>query len=232
MTIESKDLKEILETLVAEQMGTVATPVPVANNIQVALDMDGVLADFQTGTETNNKNVLKAKASYEKLLAIFPQFANMPEDDIRKQLAGAQNDPGLKALKKAFNYYRDQKFVSAGQPGFFLNLPLMPDAQQLVSGVTKLIGKKPFILTAPVDGDSARCEQEKRQWIEKHFAGQTANFVCTQEKEKYANSNTVLIDDRTKYTSRFTSSGGVSILFKNANQALVDLQNIIKSRSQ
>lgn len=232
MTIETKELKEILETLVAEQMGNLETPVSVANNIQVALDMDGVLADFQTGTETNNQNVLKAKTSYEKLLTNFPQFANMPEDDIRKQLSGAQNDPGLKALKKAFNYYRDQKFVSAGQPGFFLNLPLMPGAQELVSGVTRLIGKKPFVLTAPVDGDSARCEQEKRQWIEKHFPGQMANFVCTQEKEKYANSNTILIDDRTKYTSKFTANGGIAILYKDANQALVDLQNIIKSRSQ
>ena len=228
------NLKTIIESFVNEQIDQLAAETPPAIvpvvNVQVALDMDGVLADFQAGTEAGNGKIAKAKATYENLLTNFPNLKNLPEDDIKKQLAGPQTDPGLKALKKALNYYRDQKFVAAGQPGFFLNLPVMPGAKELVSGVTSLTGKKPFVLTAPVDGNSARCEQEKRQWIEKNFPGQFSNFVCSQEKEKYANSNTVLIDDRTKYTNKFTASGGTSILYTSAQQALTDLKNILASR--
>lgn len=221
-----KELKTLIKTLVEQ-----AIIQPVVDNLNIYVDMDGVIADFDAGVSSNNPKIEKAKESYLKILSGFPDLKSLPEDDIKKRLAGAQVDPGLKALKKAFNYYRELKYISADKPGFFLNLPVMNGAQELITGIVKMTGKKPVVLTAPVDSNSARCEAEKREWINKNFPGMFQGFICTQEKEKYANSNAVLIDDRTKYTSKFVASGGNAILFKTTSQALMDLENIISSKA-
>lgn len=223
--MKPNELITLLETLVEAEMQIVKPQV----NVQVALDLDGVIADFDTGVTNSNAGVKQAKANYEKLLSGFPDLKGLPDDDIKRHLAGPQTDPGKKALKKALNYYREQKFIPTGKEGFFLNLPVMPGAVELISGVTRLTGKKPFALTAPVDTNSARCEQEKKAWVEKNFPGMFSGFVCTQEKEKYANANTVLIDDRTKYTNKFVGAGGKAILFKSTPQALQDLEVLLKT---
>ncbi len=220
----TKELKTLIESLVKE-----AIVAPQSSQVTVLLDMDGVIADFDTGVSTGLPSINKAKETYQKLLAGFPEMAGLTDDDVKKRLAGPQADPGLKALKRAFNYYRDQKFIPAGKPGFFLNLPMMPGAKELVSAITSLTGKSPTILTAPVDSN-ASCEQEKRAWVEKNLPGMVSGFICTQEKEKYANANSILIDDRTKYTNKFIGAGGTAILFKSVPQAVQELRAILKSR--
>jgi len=94
-----------------------------------------------------------------------------------------------------------------------------------------LTGKKPHILTAPMDSNK-QCAEEKKAWIEQHFAGLYDGFYCTQEKWKFAqqNKSNVLIDDRTKYTTSFDRAGGTAILYKgNVNDALKQLQDIVNN---
>lgn len=214
-------INEIVNLLTEQEIGN--------SNINIFVDMDGVTAAFDQGVDQGTKNP-HLKKTFDNLIKQFPDLSGLPDDDLKKYLAGPQTDPGLRALKKAWQALRQEKFAVAGRPGFFLGLPMMPGAHEMVSQITALTGKKPVVLTAPVDGDPARCEEEKRQWIEKNFPGMFSGFICTQDKHEYANSSSLLIDDRTKYTSRFQAAGGMVILHKNPQDTIEKLKKILFDR--
>lgn len=219
----SDELKILVENIVEAEMSILNEPV-------IYFDMDGVLADFDQGVLDGNPRAGKARDTYMALLKNFPDLMHITDDELRKRLAGPQADPGLKALKKAWQHYREQKFALTGREGFFANLPEMPGAKEMLAQAAAMTGRKPSILTAPVDNNIERCMQEKRQWMDSHFPGMFDKFVCTQDKDKYANPNSILIDDRTKYTTKFESAGGIAILHKNPQDSMQKLQAILRSK--
>lgn len=221
LSIKMSILKEVIENLVEAEMNVLNTPV-------VYFDMDGVLAGFDQAVDSDQYN-LKAKTEYQRILKNYPEFQNMSDDEVKQRLSGPQSDPGLKALKKAWNYYKEKKYQTASRPGFFLNLPVLPGAREMLVKAAQMTGRKPSLLTAPMES-SQNCEEEKRQWAEKNFAGLFDNFICTQDKHKYANADAILIDDRTKYTSKFENAGGIAILHKNPADSMQKLENLLKSR--
>ena len=221
--MSDKQLKMIVESLVEAEMNTLPT-------VTVYFDMDGVLADFDTGVLTGNPRAGKAREVYMKMLVNFPQFQHVTDDQIRAALKGPQIDPGLKALKKAYNNFRELKFMETNKEGFFLNLPPMAGAGEMLAQAAEMTGRKPSILTAPVDNNTERCKAEKEQWMQKNFPGMYDKFICTQDKELYANADSILIDDRTKYTMKFEGNGGIAILHKNPTDSMQKLEQILKSR--
>lgn len=219
----SDTLKSLVETLVEAEMSVLTAPV-------VYFDMDGVLADFDRGVLEGNPRAGKARETYMALLKNFPDLMHVTDDELKKRLAGPQTDPGLKALKKAWQYFREQKFALTGREGFFLNLPEMPGAREMLSQAAAMTGRKPNILTAPVDNNTERCIQEKEGWMQKHFPGMYDKFICTQDKQNYANPNSILIDDRTKFTNKFQAAGGMIILHKSPADSMQKLENLLKTR--
>lgn len=218
-----KMIKEYVDLLVTEAFE--------GANVQCYLDMDGVLADFSKGVANNTGGDTNTyKITFDKLLSQFPEFVDLADDELKKRLAGPQADPGMKALKKAWQSYRNQKYAVAGMPGFFLNLPIMAGAREMVQQVISLTGKLPAILTAPIEGDTAQCEAEKKAWVEKNLAGLYDGFFCTQNKEAYANSNAILIDDRTKYTTKFEAAGGTAILHTSPADTIAKLKQTLLDR--
>jgi 5'(3')-deoxyribonucleotidase len=215
-------LKEFVELVVTEALSV--------GNVNVYVDQDGVLADFDKGIQTASQNAERAREGYMKVLQNFPQFMSITDDELKARLSGAQQDPGMKALKKSWQNYRQLKFAIAGQPGFFLNLPEMPGAREMLARIGEMTGKLPAILTAPIDGNTDRCEQEKRQWMQNHFPGMYGNFICSQDKAAYANANSILIDDRTKYTNKFQAAGGIAILHTDPKDTIQKLENLLRSQ--
>lgn len=215
-------LKQLVETIVEAELSTLNSPT-------IYFDMDGVLAGFDQGVD-NDGIAQQAKTEYLRVLKAFPQLQSLTDDEIKAQLKGPQADSGMKALKKAYNNFRERKFQAASRPGFFLNLPVLPGAKEMLVQAAQMTGRKPSILTAPIESNVERCEQEKRAWAEKNFPGLFQDFICTQDKHKYANADSLLIDDRTKYTSKFEGAGGMVILHKNPADSMQKLQNILKSR--
>lgn len=199
-------------------------------NIQVFLDLDGVCADFDTGILIGNKSMQQKHKVFNDLVASdFPEFTGLAHDEKKKLLAGHQLDPKRKAFKRLFNELSDLKYAIARSEGFFLNLPLMPDAHLLFTEVARITGNLPHILTAPIDGDIMRCAREKEQWSFNNFSGLFDRFVCTKDKHLHATPTSLLIDDRTKYTKKFAEAGGLTILYKSANQATEELKKIIEN---
>jgi 5'(3')-deoxyribonucleotidase len=215
-----KKLERLIDLLVLED---VANP-----DINVFFDADGVLADFD-GRIEQSKNLRDARIELKKWLLQKPELANLHKDDIKGLLKGPQADPYFKKLKKLFYNANELVYAIAGQPGFFFNLDLMPGAKEMVLAVTKIIGKKPNILTAPMES-SKNCEEEKRLWFEKHFSGLYNQFICTQEKYKFAKSKyDILIDDRPKYVNKFRDAGGTAILHTDPDKTIRELETIISS---
>lgn len=220
--MNNKILKEFVQLVIEQQQEQ-------NQSVQVFLDMDGVLADFDKAIYSN-KDYLNSKQTLNNVLKGMPELAKLSEDELKVRLRGLQKDPGLKALKTAFDNYRAKKYEIAGKDGFFLNLEEMPGAKELITGVTSITGIKPNILTAPIQSSRETCEREKAAWMQQHFGGLYNEFICDRNKAKYAarNPKNVLIDDREKYTGSWERAGGTAIFYKgNASAALNELKKIV-----
>lgn len=211
-------LKEVINIMVNEELKP--------GEVVVYVDMDGVLVDFMSGISQDPA----ANAARDRFLSVmqnFPELKGLSDDELKAVLAGEQRSPGLKALKKAWNEWRNLKFMISGKEGFFANLQPLPGAREMLQTIATMVGRKPSILTAPVSQNSDRCEQEKILSVEKNFSGLYSSFYCTQDKYKFAGPNRILIDDRVKYTVPFANNGGISILHTSPKQTIIELQAIL-----
>lgn len=105
---------------------------------------------------------------------------------------------------------------------FFSTIPLMPDAWTLWNGV--LAFGKPKILTGmPM---IRKAEEQKREWVRKHF-GDVRTICCySREKSKYCTPGDILIDDWSKYQKLWEDAGGIFIKHEDAQTSLVKLDEV------
>jgi hypothetical protein len=149
--------------------------------VQLFLDLDGVLADFDTG--------------YERVFGYKPD----------------------KALDNA-----DWAAV-ASTPGFYQNLPPMPDASLLWSAVAHLT---PIVLTG-VPHAVKEAPENKRAWVRAHLGNQVDTRCCrSAEKATHANPGDVLVDDWTKYKHLWERAGGVWVTHTSAVSTVAQLQRL------
>ena len=98
---------------------------------------------------------------------------------------------------------------------FFLNMPLMPDAQFLHDFCDPY---RPIILTGCPHGGWA--EMQKIRWARNVFPN-TPMIVCAaRDKRKYCRSGDILIDDRTKHAALWQEAGGVFVHHVNTSDTI------------
>lgn len=201
----------------------------IKTSLQFFFDLDGVLADMEKGLQQNPKIVSLRKRLDDLIKNEYPQYKNLVDDEIKEKLKtelppDAPKDHPLRPLKRAFNDYRNSVFGVAAEEGFYKNLPLMPGTKEMLEAAQKISGKKPHILSSPVQGDNTSV-QEKIDWVETNFKGLVDKIIIDTNKGKYAKSkNDVLIDDRPKYITEFESAGGSAILHKNYNTTIKEME--------
>ena len=134
------------------------------------------------------------------------------------------------------------EIITKKAPHLFANLPLLPDAKTLISGLTSLRDKKQIklsILTAIPDEwyhDPVMRKvstQDKVRWITRHFQTippQNVLVVRREDKQKYAkaqrsigNPPAVLIDDFSTNIREWEMVGGVGIRHTSAVDSLRQL---------
>ena len=104
---------------------------------------------------------------------------------------------------------------------FWSKMAWMPDGKELWNYVKKL---NVVICSTPVDNEV--CRVGKKKWCRDNLGAQV-KVILTQEKEKYADHNSILIDDREKVLNKWTKAGGIGILHKNTKDTLKQLKKIL-----
>ena len=123
----------------------------------------------------------------------------------------------------------------ANHPTFFLDLPVLPDANELMLELSELRSSTPFrslkALTA-TGNNFVEVGKQKRAWAEKHFFFHRDNVILVRQgtdKAVYASPHNILIDDTPKVIEAWESSGGIGILHTDAKSTIVKLKNIVNS---
>lgn len=201
-------------------------------NIEIFVDMDGVLADFDGRIETVPE-LKQARASVKSMSKNLESKLNKPYGpnwhykDLELILRGPQTDPDLQRLKNKLKHAKNKIFEFASREGFFIGLEKMVDADILIDGIINLTGKKPNILSAPLDS-SKTCRIEKKEWIQTYYSDKIDKFYLEKDKFKFAAPNHVLIDDTPKKIRPFREAGGLGILHLTAKDTLEQLKTILK----
>ena len=116
-----------------------------------------------------------------------------------------------------------QKHNDTVEPWFY-SLPKMADADKLWDFVTTHFENVEVLSasgTTPRDAPG-----QKKAWMGDHFGYDVVVHVVqsSSDKAKYANANSILIDDREKSTKPFMAAGGMTILHKNADTTIAALK--------
>jgi hypothetical protein len=207
------------------------------SSLHFFFDLDGVLADMEKGLQQSPEIISLRKTLDDLINNNFPEYKNLVDDKIKEKIKAdlppdAPTNHPLRPLKKAFNNYTSKVFSVASKEGFYGNLPLMPGAKEMLIKAKEISGKKPDILSSPVQGENTSV-QEKTDWVKSNFGNLVDKIIIDTDKGKYAKSkNDVLVDDRPKYVSTFETSGGSAILHKNYNDTIKEIEKFKQSLTE
>jgi len=101
---------------------------------------------------------------------------------------------------------------------FWLNLPMLPQAKQLLSVIKQIKGEY-NICSSPL-ADDPNSEPHKREWIKKNLAFfPPKEVIITSNKPEYATQSdgtpNILIDDFGKNVSEWEAAGGTAFKYKD-----------------
>ena len=117
--------------------------------------------------------------------------------------------------------YDAYKNLIQNTPNFFYDLPAF---SKTVSILKKLIadGYDVEIMTSAGTNNTAKIVKQKKNWLKKNGINAPFNFTTTsKDKAKFANADTVLIDDREKSTKPFKAAGGNVIFYTDGKTDLM-----------
>lgn len=109
---------------------------------------------------------------------------------------------------------------------FWSEMRWMPDGKKLWHQLEKY---QPIILTSCGREPSIGCESGKKKWVKKNL-GPNYKIILRYDKEFYAKSNAILIDDMLKYLDPWTANGGIGIHHFNADDSLKALHELMERK--
>jgi len=122
-----------------------------------------------------------------------------------------------------------QRFGAFIQNKEFQTLDLMPDATELLSYL-KTCGVPVEILSStarPVS--NAEISRQKEIWLGKHNINYPANFVPGKQfKYKFADENSIIIDDTPSVIEDWNKAGGTGILHRDALTTISILDTLLR----
>ena len=166
----------------------------------IAIDMDGVLADF-----------------FGELWNMY-QENNTKEDaweDLKRELSPAEQNKLVQSIENPID--------------FFASLDVLEGGQILIDWLRKN-NIPFSILSAPMKGNKKSDSIEgKREWLKRHGLG-SVPAIFTADKQDYAMSNDVsniLIDDFGKNITAWKKQGGIGIKYVDVNDVIGKLHQIL-----
>tara|TARA_R100000664_G_C2719601_1_gene113542 strand:+ start:307 stop:897 length:591 start_codon:yes stop_codon:yes gene_type:complete len=187
------------------------------NKYQIFCDLDGVLVDLVGGVN---------KAVYSDPPAEASENYKNAQIKAKKALKGQaltsehldKTHPNF--LKETRNFlYR----VLSDNRRFWMNLDWLPEGKELWSYIEKY---DPIILSKPTD---LQAVIGKKKWVKDNIGLNKERVQIRYDKSPYANYQGkvgILIDDFVSNTSKFSGAGGLTVLYKNTQQAIKELKSL------
>lgn len=101
---------------------------------------------------------------------------------------------------------------------FWIEMEWLDDGKDLWNFIKKY---NPIILTTPANFEESK--EGKKIWVQKNL-GDDIRIIFSKNKEKYANSRNILIDDYQKKIDDWIEHGGIGILHKSAEKTIKKLK--------
>lgn len=216
-----------LKSLITESLGA---------QHQIYCDMDGVIADFNTGVVLKMNEYLNFAASggYIESKSLRKGITKVQKTfgtDFRVPMG---SDIDAVKLIKRLKYS-----VVVQNPGqFFYSLPKLTDGTDMLWPFITSLGMTVNILSAPINSTKGMpADQGKRMWVQENLIPQPVEVVIVpaDEKQNYAVSlagtPNILIDDKEETILEWNARGGLGILHVtgNSQQTIQQLQVILDS---
>ena len=121
------------------------------------------------------------------------------------------------------------KVIDKG-PQFWNEMEWMPGAEKTFSELISLSesGKFEIFILSAVNFPTG--VEGKKLWIQTHTKFPLENVIIvshSEDKSKYASPDSILVDDREKCLIPFKEAGGKVILFKNWNETLEEIKQVL-----
>jgi hypothetical protein len=104
---------------------------------------------------------------------------------------------------------------------FFAEAPWMSDGKVYWEYIEKY---NPKLLSAPSRNNESRLG--KRKWVENNIPGTELILAYASNKKDYADSKSILIDDRPKNIKQWIEAGGIGILHTSAQNTIKELKKL------
>jgi 5'(3')-deoxyribonucleotidase len=127
------------------------------------------------------------------------------------KLAGVEHYKDIDNAEEKLQLVRDH-------PTFWIDLPMLPHARDLVKTVVEKYGEY-RVCSTPLNGDE-RSKPGKIAWLNKHFADMPpAEIVLTHNKAEHAQHDgvaSILVDDFGSNINKWRAAGGIGIKYDDS----------------
>lgn len=103
---------------------------------------------------------------------------------------------------------------------FFYNSKWTKDGKKLWGYIKQY---NPKILSSPAYGVE-QCKEDKQKWVKNNLGNYSV--ILTNNKEDYADINTILIDDREDNITTWNRKRGIGILHKTTESTIIKLKEL------
>lgn len=194
---------------------------------------NGQPLDGTTGSDTENEANAKAGQIMRKFAQINPMIfeaKDQPQYKIYCDMDGVLVDfeKGYEELTgrniRGKHIRGDADFwqpISDAGEDFWVNLEWMSDGKELWSYIKPY---SPKLLSAPSREKSSRTGKEK--WVAEHLPGVPLLLKPADQKQLYASSKSILIDDRKDNIERWIEAGGIGIHHTSASNTISKLKEL------
>lgn len=159
---------------------------------KIYCDMDGVLTDFE-------------KRFHQKLNEVGPDY--YPMKDIQK-VVKPKDFEAIFGIEEFWNFI--DKIVGIG---FWVGMDWMPQGKELWSFISKY---NPDLLTSPSRDNGSRLG--KQLWAKNNLNPKPKVIMAySADKQRYANENSILIDDKKSNIKEWIASGGIAFRVKGGD---------------
>ena len=104
---------------------------------------------------------------------------------------------------------------------FWVGMPWMPDGEKLYNYIKPNLYS---LLSSPSWDNSSRLG--KRLWVKNNLPDTKLILAQAKDKQNYAQSNRILIDDRPSNIDQWRSQGGIGILHTSASDTIKQLKEL------